>query len=282
MTNPITRAFNLLHAYVYGRWTDKYLAFFRDRLIPRLKPRGRQRVADGFHCKVLTSEEAKAIITIDQPIVRRDLEQIIPYAAARTLILRAPPDIIVHDCPCRRTQENPCQPLQVCMIIGKPFADFMLQQHPESARRISREEALDVLQAEHERGHVHTAWFKDAMGGRFYALCNCCPCCCFGLTVMAKYAAPMVAASGHVAQVDDALCSACGACEEACPFGAIQVDGRAVVSWETCMGCGVCTGQCPSGAVSLARDERKGVPLDVRLLATDRRAGSTSVEGRTQ
>jgi heterodisulfide reductase subunit A-like polyferredoxin len=86
---------------------------------------------------------------------------------------------------------------------------------------------------------------------------------------MAKYDAPMVAASGHVAQVDESLCTACGACEEACPFGAIRVDETAVVTWEACMGCGVCTGQCPDAAVSLALDERKGLPLDVRMLAAE-------------
>jgi hypothetical protein len=32
------------------------------------------------------------------------------------------------------------------------------------------------------------------------------------------------------------------------------------------MGCGVCAGQCPSQAVSLARDECKGIPLDVWAL----------------
>jgi ferredoxin len=270
MAGPITRVFNALHGYIYGRWTPRYLSALRDQVIPRLQSRGRQRVADGFHSKVITSEEARAIITIDQPILRRDLEQIIPYAAARTLLLKAPLDIIVQDCPCRRTKENPCQPLDVCMIIGKPFTDFMLKHHPDKARRISQMEALEILQAEHERGHIHTAWFKDALGGRFYAICNCCPCCCFGLEVMAKYNAPMVAASGHVAQVDEALCTACGACEEACPFEAIKVNGTAVVNWDACMGCGVCTGQCPNDAVSLARDERKGVPLDVRALVQER------------
>jgi len=270
MAGPITRVFNALHGYIYGRWTVRYIFLLRDKIIPWLKPQGRQRVADGFHSKVITSEEARAIITIDQPIFRRDLEQIIPYAAARTLILKAPPDIVVQDCPCRRTKENPCRPLEVCMVIGKPFTDFMLQHHPDKTRRISQSEALEILQAEHERGHIHTAWFKDAMGGRFYAICNCCKCCCFGLEVMAKYGAPMVAASGHVAQVDEALCSACGACEEACPFGAVKVNGTAVVNWDACMGCGVCTGQCSNGAVSLARDERKGIPLDVRALVRER------------
>jgi Pyruvate/2-oxoacid:ferredoxin oxidoreductase delta subunit len=32
------------------------------------------------------------------------------------------------------------------------------------------------------------------------------------------------------------------------------------------MGCGVCEAQCPNDALELVRDERKGVPLDVRAL----------------
>jgi hypothetical protein len=31
----------------------------------------------------------------------------------------------------------------------------------------------------------------------------------------------------------------------------------------------VCIGQCPNEAMSLVRDERKGIPLDVRLLAQE-------------
>lgn len=110
MVGRVTRILNALHGYVYGRWTVRYIILLRDYSIPRLKPQGRQRVTDGFHSKVITSEEARAIITIDQPIFRRDLEHIIPYATARTLILKAPPDIVVQDCPCRHTKENPCQP----------------------------------------------------------------------------------------------------------------------------------------------------------------------------
>jgi ferredoxin len=33
------------------------------------------------------------------------------------------------------------------------------------------------------------------------------------------------------------------------------------------MGCGACEPQCPQEAISLVRDEAKGEPLDVRLLA---------------
>ena len=90
---------------------------------------------------------------------------------------------------------------------------------------------------------------------------------------MMKYGIPMLASSGYVAQVNETLCTACTTCEDICPFEAIQVDGTAVVNWEVCMGCGVCVGRCSSEAMSLMRDERKGVPLDVRLLAQEQAVG---------
>ena len=84
---------------------------------------------------------------------------------------------------------------------------------------------------------------------------------------MVKYGSPAVASSGYVAKVDEDLCNACGTCADACPFNAISVESVAEVTWEKCMGCGVCTGQCPTGSITLVRDERKGDPLDVRMLA---------------
>jgi heterodisulfide reductase subunit A-like polyferredoxin len=114
---------------------------------------------------------------------------------------------------------------------------------------------------------VHTAYFKDAAGDQFYAICNCCKCCCAGLEAMTRHGVPMVASSGFVAQVDEGSCIGCGDCEHACPFGAMHVPYRAKVTWESCMGCGVCEGQCATGAVTLVRDERKGIPLDVGALA---------------
>jgi heterodisulfide reductase subunit A-like polyferredoxin len=78
-----------------------------------------------------------------------------------------------------------------------------------------------------------------------------------------------MASSGYLAQVDEAICEGCGTCESGCPFEAVKVNGTAVVKWDACMGCGVCESQCPNGAMSLVRDERKGIPLDVRMLAKE-------------
>ena len=88
---------------------------------------------------------------------------------------------------------------------------------------------------------------------------------------MTKYDIPMMASSGYVAEIDSSLCTSCGACVDACPFDALSVvKGKSTMNWDMCMGCGVCTSKCPEGAISLIRDEKKGIPLDVRLLAENR------------
>jgi NAD-dependent dihydropyrimidine dehydrogenase PreA subunit len=260
--------FDSVHGYVYGRWTNQYINILINHVTPRLGPGGRKWLSDHYHGKVLTHEQAQAIVNLDHDIPLTDLEQIIPYPVARSILLSAPLDIAVYECACRHARANPCQPTQVCMVVGEEFVDFIVEHNPQSSRRISQQEALQLLDEEHDRGHVHSAWFKDALLDRFYAICNCCKCCCGGIEAMTKYGMPSLVSSGYVAKVDEALCNGCGICVESCAFGALSLAGEGVlVEWETCMGCGVCVGQCPLDAASLERDERKGIPLDVTSLA---------------
>jgi dissimilatory sulfite reductase (desulfoviridin) alpha/beta subunit len=150
--------------------------------------------------------------------------------------------------------------------VGEPFASFMIEHHPQRSRWISQSEAVDILRAEQERGHVSHAFFKDAMLGRFYAICNCCACCC-GAMQAHQHGTPMLASSGHSARVDEDLCSACAACAESCQFAAISVNGGgAVIDEGACMGCGVCVAQCPQEAISLVRDPARGEPLEIHKL----------------
>jgi len=262
---------NALHAYVYARWTNQYVkSLIRGfpSLNTRPGARGSKWFSEHYHGKVLTEEQAEAIVSAKKDIPLRDLEQIIPYPLARNLVLQGPPDVAVYECACRHARAKPCAPSLVCMVIGQPFVDFVLEHNPHSSRRLTQTEALQLLQAEHERGHVHAAWFKDVMLNRFYAICNCCQCCCGGIEAMTKYGVPFMASSGYVAQLDAGLCNQCGACVDACPFNALSTNGAGVErSWEKCMGCGVCVEKCPTQAMALARDEKKGLPLDVRLMA---------------
>jgi len=255
--------FKAMHSYIYGRWTREYIYALRNIIFPKIDERGRQKWADKYHGKVITNEQARSVITLNRNIPLQDLEQVIPYSVARTIVLNGPPDVVAYECGCRNSKSNHCSPTQVCMVIGKPFTDFIVEHHPKKARRLSQPEALDILKQEHERGHMHTAWFKDVLLNRFYNICNCCKCCCTGTEMMNTYGMKILASSGYVSQVDESKCKACSICAKVCHFNAISVDKTAAVIWDKCMGCGSCVVKCPNQARSLVRDEKKGIPFDV-------------------
>ena len=284
--------FDRLHGYVYARWIYLYiglgsgrhpltkklgpplarlgkkliLLFGREQTDTSEKAKDRITFADTYHGKVLPLESAKEMVMVNEDINLPDLEKIIPYKSAREIVLQNPDHIVVMDCPCRMAQENPCQPMDVCLVVGEPFASFVIEHQPEHSHWITPNEAVDIIQAEEERGHVHHAFFKDAMLGRFYAICNCCSCCCAAIHAH-QNGTPMLASSGYVAQVDADLCVACGICADTCQFGALSMgDDVIAVDRDACMGCGACVSRCPQDALALHRDPAKGEPLEIHTL----------------
>jgi ferredoxin len=281
---PEYSLFDRLHGYIYARWPYLYIGIGKGdhplakklspvvKIIASIWPKseppenGSGTFADGYHGKVVPTEIAKQLVSINQEICIDDLEQVIPYPKARAIIMHNPDHIIALDCPCRAAKENPCTPLDVCLIIGEPFASFIHEHHPTRSRWIDSEEAVDILEAERERGHVSHAFFKDAMLGRFYAICNCCKCCCGAMNAH-RNGTPMLASSGYVCEGDVDLCIGCGTCEEVCQFGAVSIsDGYSVINYEKCMGCGVCVEHCTQEALTLVLDENKGIPLEIHKL----------------
>ncbi len=279
--------FDRIHGYVYARWPNLYIgvATGEHPMARFARPIARQLLEwfsggsteaatdagasfeDAYHGKVVPLEQATQLVTVDEEIRLVGLERVIPYARARDIVLKNPDHIAVLDCPCRVSRSEPCQPLDVCLIVGEPFASFIVEHHPDRARWISPEQAVTILREEDERGHVHHAFFKDAMLERFYAICNCCARCC-GAMQAHQTGVPMLAPSGYVARVDADLCLGCEVCAGACQFAALSIqDACAVVDLAACMGCGVCVSRCAAGAASLERDPTKGEPLDIRSLA---------------
>jgi hypothetical protein len=226
--------FDLLHGYTYARWPYLYIGIATGQhpaskwfgrvsrwfnyFAPRKQPGGleeqRLGLADSYHGKAVPLETALQLVHIHEELEIRDLEQVIPYKRARSIIMKNPDHIVVLDCPCRASRPHPCQPMDVCLVVGDPFASFIREHEPERSRWITRDEAVAILKAEDERGHVHHAFFKDAMLNRFYAICNCCACCC-GAMQAQRSGVPMLASSGYVAAVDGERCTRCRKCEKA-------------------------------------------------------------------
>ena len=304
LISPATKAFfqegkttegysfwDFIHGYIYARWPYLYICIGKGdhpiakkiapvlrvwaRLFPKkdksttLPPSITQAsgtTADGYHGKVTPLDQARQLVMINEPIAIDDLEQIIPYVRARAIIQENPDKIVVIDCPCRSAMSEPCLPLDVCLIIGEPFASFVIEHHPDRSRWITQEDAIRILEDEDARGHVHHAFFKDAMFGRFYAICNCCSCCC-GAMKAHHNGTPMLASSGYVAKVDKEICINCNTCSDYCQFNAITYStGMGHVDESLCMGCGICVDKCPEGAITLLREPSKGIPLEIYKL----------------
>jgi ferredoxin len=231
-----------------------------------------------YHGKVLTLKDAIKLVTQKKPLLLPPVnERVLPYKIARDVLLENPEAIAVGTCACRYVAKESCLPMpaEVCLMVGEPWVSFITEHNSRMFRRISQAEATEILQAAHERGDVHAAYFKKEMKGRFFAICNCCDCCCVGVRMwnMLEGAVPYLAPSGYSTTVSD-QCTGCGACAEpkGCPFHAISLDekaGRAVIDHEKCMGCGACRRTCAAGALSLARDASKGEPLDVEELTRE-------------
>jgi ferredoxin len=282
---------NFLHSYVYARWPYLYIGlgnsdhpiinylvsifgkigqiFHRDkakqphRPVPHSVNEATDTIADIYHGKVMPVASAQQLVMVNEPIDLPDLEQIIPYVRARALIQQNPDHILLMKCPCRMSKKSPCKPLEVCLVIGEPFVEFIHQYYPSRGRRITQQEACDILEREDARGRVHHAFFSEMMLGRFFAICNCCSCCCTAIKSHRR-GTPMLASSGYVSQIDLDLCVGCGLDSEYCQFGALEPKkGICFVNEDKCMGCGVCVSKCPQEALSLRREPARGQPLEI-------------------
>ena len=169
----------------------------------------------------------------------------------------------VQDCICRKQKAligQVCKhPVDVCLIMDSHPNAF---DGSPNLRALTQTEAMATLRRAAEAGLVHTV--SNRVEGTHY-ICNCCTCSCGILRGMAELGiANVVASSPFVNQVQDALCTGCEACIDACQFSALSMDGAlAVVDRDRCVGCGVCVLNCAADALVLVRrpeEEVKPVP----------------------
>jgi ferredoxin len=274
-----------VHNYIYFVFYDIYVkaALYATKAIVVLFSRLEATkyiprfIFDRYHAKVISRGDIKKILNLDETVMLGPdtTKRIVPYKYANKIVLREPANLAVMDCPCKLELKDPCQPVASCIAVGKHLVDFWLDHCEKyNVRRITREEAMHIIDEHRKTGHINQAFFKVATGGSMGVLCNCCPKCCVSMraTALAQRIKGgedicMYAPSGYTIKHAADKCGLCGVCVTYCNFGAIEIrDGTRVYHPEKCMGCELCVENCERGALSLTLEEGGLIPLDMDLV----------------
>lgn len=181
------------------------------------------------------------------------------YDQVKTYIEKYDP-IAVTTCYCRHQAQladetDTCgKPNDVCMQFGVG-AQYIIDR--SMGRKVSRDEALDILLRSEEAGLVHATYNRQEID----FLCNCCSCHCVMIKKALEHPKPgLVMNSGYGPVWEASLCTACEACVDRCPMSAVAMDEneRIAINPDLCIGCGICATGCPAGAITMV--EKAGFP----------------------
>jgi len=91
--------------------------------------------------------------------------------------------VALSRCTCRTMHRNCNNPIEAEILVG-PARHIVSKCLNKGAREITREEAREILRDCHQRGLIQTILrCRDD----FYAICNCCACCCVPLILSKQY-----------------------------------------------------------------------------------------------
>ncbi|MEG1292268.1 MAG: FAD-dependent oxidoreductase, partial [Lachnospiraceae bacterium] len=127
-------------------------------------------------------------------------------------------------CQCRLVRQQMGEgtgnmPEELCIILGATAESCI---RTGKARRITREEAEEVLAKAERRGYMHQVTNMDGTD-KIWALCNCERNVCFALRTSQYFGTPNMSRSNYIAEVDPKKCAACGQCVETCPANAVKL-----------------------------------------------------------
>ena len=184
------------------------------------------------------------------------LDVVLPYEAIKGIIERN--EIIsVNYCYCRNWKDNlqdQCKlesPKLNCFQFGR-YAQFLIDHN--FGKRISKEEAIEILKEAEDNGLVHKAIHLKNPEQEEDAFCNCCNCCCQFFQLYKRGIFPFHTLTYYLARTDENKCTGCGICSQKCPIEAIElIDSFSVTNHNRCIGCGLCAHHCPEKARNLER-----------------------------
>ncbi|UCE45088.1 MAG: 4Fe-4S binding protein [Methanobacteriota archaeon] len=173
--------------------------------------------------------------------------EVLPLEKIST-VLESATVIAQTECTCRVMARNCDNPTDVCIIFND-FANIFIDRGV--AQKITKEEAISILEKCEELGLVHSLNNSDSTGLEF--LCNCCTCCCMVLRGMALMGKEDICfKSRYLSKPNSEKCTACGICVDRCQFDAISIkNDKAIIDEDKCFGCGLCASGCPEEAIEL-------------------------------
>jgi len=185
------------------------------------------------------------------------------YSNVREIIKNADEPIAVTNCVCRQKQDvrrerDPCKltdRYETCLGFGHSAQMYIDQGW---ARRIKKEEALEILDKNEETGLI----LQPGNAIRPNFICSCCGCCCGLLRDLKKMNNPArLLKTNYIAEIDTELCTGCGVCVNRCQMDALSlIDDISTVNRKKCLGCGLCVVTCSEEAIKLRNKEKEFTP----------------------
>ncbi len=187
-------------------------------------------------------------------------------------VIRSAQYMAVGTCYCRHKMQHlnrACAaPMDICMTFNNTADALSRHGH---ARRVDKEEGLDLLQQAYENNLVQ---FGENVRERVNFICNCCGCCCEAMIAARRFAIMNpVHTTNFIPQIFDGDCNGCGKCVAICPVEAMTLVTandphhpkmkKAKLDEEICLGCGLCVRACTKNNITLkSRPQRVITPLN--------------------